>query len=69
MSNLKVDYFAINFRQLVHELGLTQKEVSEKLGITPAATCQLLNGDRLPSAETTVKIINTFHVKFERLFR
>lgn len=69
MSKLKSESFHINFRQLVHELGLDQKEVADILGITPAAVSQLLNAQRLPNVETLLKIINNFHVKFERLFR
>ena len=66
---LKSENFHINLRQLLNELGLSQVEFAERIGCTQAAVSQLLNAERLPSMETLLKIINTFHIKFERLFR
>ena len=66
---LKSENFHINLRQLLNELGLSQVEFAEKIGCTQATVSQLLNAERLPSMETLLKIINTFHIKFERLFR
>lgn len=69
MNNLKSENFHINLRQLLNELGLSQTEFAEHIGITQAAVSQLLNGERIPSVETLLKILNKVPVKFERLFR
>lgn len=68
-ENLEADSFKINLRQMLNELGLTQAEFADIVGITHAAASQLINGQRNPSIETVLKIMNKIPVKFERLFR
>lgn len=67
--NLKAENFGINLRQLMNELDMTQAELADLVGITQAAVSQILNGERVPSVETVLKILNKIPVKFERLFR
>ncbi len=48
---------------------MTQREFSEKVGITQAALSQILAGTRIPSLETTIKIMKAMKIKFEELFK
>ena len=44
------------FRQLLNELGYTQKEFSAMTGITEAAICRYLDGTRIPNASSIISI-------------
>lgn len=65
----KIENFSKNLKEVVEFLDLTQVEFSERVGITQAATSQLLSGERTPSVETLVKILNYVPVSFERLLK
>ena len=69
MNHLKVENFGMNMKQLMHELGMNQTELADLIGLTQAGVSQILNGERTPSVETILKILNKIPVKFERLFR
>lgn len=66
MPDLKTENMGINLRQLMKELGCSQKEFSEQIGITEAGLSQLLNGERMPRIDTVLKIMKATSVKFER---
>ena len=66
---LTAEAFSVNLRQLLRDLDMNQTEFAELIGITQAGASQILNGERTPSVETILKILNNIPVKFERLFR
>lgn len=61
--------FSKNLKEVIEFLDLTQAEFAQKVGMTQAAVSQLINGERLPSIESVIKILEVVPVKFERLFR
>lgn len=65
MSQLVFDFKKL--KKTREWLGLTQAELAKKAGVTPAAICQIENGDRSPSIETMIKILGVIPIKFENL--
>lgn len=49
------------------QLDMTQVELANKTGMTPAAVSQILNNIREPSVSTVVRILMVIPVKFEKL--
>lgn len=59
--------FGENLKRIMDLLGMTQLELSERTGLTPACVSQLLSGIRDPSLHTIVRILKVIPVKFEQL--
>ena len=66
---MKTENFGKNMKQILNELELNQTEFAQLIGITQAGVSQILSGERTPSIETVIKILEKIPVKFERLFR
>lgn len=69
MSKLKKESFGKNLKEIIEFLDLTQAEFAEQVGMTQAAVSQLISGERLPSLESLIRILEVVPVKFERLFK
>ncbi len=63
---MKTD-FGVNLKKLMGQLDMTQVELANKTGMTPAAVSQILNNIREPSVSTVVRILMVIPVKFEKL--
>jgi transcriptional regulator with XRE-family HTH domain len=61
--------FGKNLEAVMDALGLCQKDVAERTGLTQAAISQILNGKREPSLGTICKILTYLPVKFEVLVK
>ena len=61
--------FGKNLRRILKAVGMSQAELSQKTGLTPAAVSQLLNGIRDPSLHTIVRIMKVLPVRFESLVK
>jgi transcriptional regulator with XRE-family HTH domain len=59
--------FGRNLKQIMDTLGMSQRELAENAGLTPAAVSQILAGKREPSLTTICLILRVIPVKFERL--
>lgn len=68
MNNPKATV-ATDLRALMLALGLTRAEVADRLGITPAALSQQLNGRRNLTLETIGAIADTMGYDFAVIFR
>lgn len=66
---MKSENFGKNLKELLVFLEINQSEFAEMTGMTQAAVSQLINGERLPSLESILKILDNIPVKFERLFK
>ena len=55
----------INFKQLREDNGITQKEISEKTGLTPATLSRLENGQTEPTLATTVKYLEALGLELK----
>lgn len=61
--------FGKNLEQLMIANGLSQVDLANRAGLTPAAVSQLLSGQRNPALSTIMKILSDFPVTFERLIK
>jgi transcriptional regulator with XRE-family HTH domain len=61
--------FGRNLSELLKQLEMTQAELAENAGLTPAAISQIIAGKREPSLTTICLIMRVIPVKFERLVR
>ena len=66
---IKHENFGKNLKGIMTKLGMTQADLAERTGLTRAAICQILKGDRDPILGTVCKILNVIPVKFETLVR
>lgn len=56
-----------NIKKARLDVGLTQKEVAEKLGVAQAQYARWENGGRNPKDETVEKLAKIFNTSFETL--
>ena len=61
------DNFGKNLKDILRTLGMSQAELAENAGLTPAAISQIIAGDRDPGLKTICLIMRVLPVKFERL--
>lgn len=57
-----------NLKQILDDRGLTQSELSEILGISPAAVSRLINGSRCGTVATWTKILKVLHLDWADMF-
>ncbi len=69
MEKLRPDLFGENLKRLLQALGMSQSELSERSGLTPAAISQIIAGKREPTLSTVCVILNVIPVSFEILAR
>ncbi len=73
LSNLVADYSDENFaigdpdlasvmREHMHEQGLSQKELAEKLGVSPSRVSEYLNGKTHPTLLVARRIHEVLHI-------
>lgn len=55
----------INFKQLREDRGVTQKEISDKTGLTRATLSRLENGQTEPSLVTTMKYLDALGLQLK----
>lgn len=68
---MSTDIFKQNLNKVVQEKKITQRQLSEIVGISPAAICQILNynNKRSVSADTLEKIANAVGCTMDELYR
>lgn len=72
MSRVKTheaNLFGKNLSQVLNALGMTQADLAERAGLTPACVSQVLAGKREPTLYTIMRILRVVPVKFERLMQ
>lgn len=72
MSHLKppeAKLFGKNLSHVLNALGMSQADLAERTGLTPACISQVLAGKREPTLYTIVRILRIVPVKFERLIQ
>ena len=58
----------MNIREKREELGLSQKELSEKSGITQSFLCDIEQGRSKPSIDVAIKLAKVLKVKDIKFF-
>ena len=58
----------MNIREKREELGLSQKELAEKSGITQSFLCDIEQGRSKPSIDVAIKLANVLNVKDIKFF-
>ena len=58
----------MNIRQKREELGLSQKELAEKSGITQSFLCDIEQGRSKPSIDVAIKLAKVLKVKDIKFF-
>ena len=58
----------MNIRDRREELGLSQKELAEKSGITQSFLCDIEQGRSKPSIDVAIKLANVLKVKDIKFF-
>ena len=58
----------MNIREKREELGLSQKELAEKSGITQSFLCDMEQGRSKPSIDVAIKLAKVLKVKDIKLF-
>lgn len=61
------EIFASRLTLLLRQRGLSQKDLAESTGLTPAAISRYVNGERMPRAIVLAKIAKTLGVQTEDL--
>lgn len=59
---------SLNIKERREELGLTQKELAEKAGITQSFLCDIEQGRSKPSIDTAVKIADALNISDIKFF-
>jgi len=54
-------------RCMINDFGISEKESAEKLGVTPAAVSQYLNGKRGKINITDVEVLHEINISAERI--
>ncbi len=58
----------MNIREKREELGLSQKELAEKSGITQSFLCDIEQGRSKPSIDVAIKLARVLNVKDIKFF-
>ena len=58
----------MNIKERREKLGLTQKELAEKAGITQSFLCDIEQGRSKPSIDTAVKIADALNISDIKFF-
>ena len=58
----------MNIREKREELGLSQKELAEKSGITQSFLCDIEQGSSKPSIDVAIKLAKVLKVKDIKFF-
>ena len=58
----------MNIREKREELGLSQKELAEKSGITQSFLCDIEQGRSKPSIDVAIKLAKVLKVKHIKFF-
>lgn len=66
---MKAENFGKNLKDILDYLGMTQFDLAQRTGLTPASISQIISGLRDPNLITIVKILNAIPVSFERLVK
>ncbi len=66
---MKPNRFGENLKNIIVNLGMTQVELANRSGLTPAAISQILDGKREPSLSSICALLEVIPVKFERLVK
>ena len=66
-DNISMNKFAENLKNLRSELGLTQKQLSKKLGVLERTVSYWEKGERECDLDTLIKISKLFNVSIDDL--
>ena len=67
MKLLKKDIIKRRITDAREKLGLTQAQLAEDAGVTPAAICQIEKGDRIPTIPVLHRIAQVLQVSLDYL--
>lgn len=59
--------FGDNLDIVLHDYGMTQKELADELGISKSAISQYINGSRMPSLDIFVNIVRILSCEYDDL--
>lgn len=62
------DNFKRKLKELREKSGMTQEQLTERMGLSKATISQYENQERFPSALSVIKIASVFHVSTDYLF-
>lgn len=62
INNMENKEFGKKLKELIVELGITQREFSQRLGIFDSAMSRYIKGERTPRVDLLWKISKTFNV-------
>lgn len=62
------EVFSKNMREIREFLGINQRELAKRSGLTPAAISQIESNDRIPSLQSAWKISKALSCNFDRMF-
>ena len=66
-SHMADDAFASRLAELLKKQGMTQKELSERIGVTEATVSRYMNGNRIPKSEIVANIATALHTTSDYL--
>ena len=64
MNQERIGKFIMEAR---HEVGLTQKELAEKIGVSDRTISKWENGEGYPEVETLIEIARNLHLSIDTL--
>ena len=65
--NSERNQFSIRLEELLKTRGITQKELAQKSGVTEAAICHYIKGDRTPRSSVLTRIALALNTKSDYL--
>ena len=66
-SHMADEAFASRLAELLKKQGMTQKELSERIGVTEATVSRYMNGNRIPKSEIVANIATALHTTSDYL--
>lgn len=68
-GRVKAENFGKNLERNLKWLQMSQIELAEKTGLTPAAISQIVNGERIPNLKSVIKILGVIPMTFENFMK
>ena len=59
----------MNIKERREQLGISQKELAEKVGISQSFLCDIEQGRSKPSIDTAIKIAQVLNVAYIKFFK
>lgn len=69
MTEKQLENFRANVRQLMATEGISQRQLSEDIGLDRSSISRMLNGEREPTLEFVLAVSNRFKRKVDDLIK